>query len=116
MRVVAGPNRCASFAQTQIQVNVDFRSLQIRGNGRFVVTLDRDAFIGALQAAKADRERVAFGRLAGLAERRDDPNTVCIFARYCPLTSGELAIERAILCALASLAPPTCTAMNFEAP
>lgn len=88
----------------------------MRCNGRFVVTFDRNAFTGDLQAAEADRECVAFGRLACLADRRDDPAPVCIFARYCCFTNGELAIERAIRCTLASLAPPTCMAMNLEAP
>src|SRR3546814_18460680 len=72
VRQIARPHRRAAVAEAQIDADLDLLALEVRGDGGFVIAFDRKAVFGHQRIAETDRELVAFGGLACLADRHDD--------------------------------------------
>jgi hypothetical protein len=89
----------------------------VRGDGRFVIALDRIAIGGDGDAAEADREPVAVRRFARLADRHDDAAPVGVLARDGGLDQRRVGDGQADAArAFVRGAPVTRISMNFCAP
>ena len=63
---VAGPDRGLAAPDAEVDVDVDFAALHMRGDRGFVIAGHRPALLGDADAANGDRERVAVGFFAAI--------------------------------------------------
>src|SRR3546814_15223683 len=101
VRKIARPIRRAAVAEAQIDADLDLLALEVRGDGGFVIAFDRKAVFGHQRIAETDRELVAFGGLACLADRHDDAAPIGVLPRdrgFHPRRIGDAA--RDAVCAL----------------
>ena len=95
MRQVAGPDGGAAIAQPQIDANLYLLPLEMRGDRRFVIAFYRQAPGGDLRGAEADRQRVAVGGFARLADGSDDAAPIGVFAGDRGLDQRRIGRRRA---------------------
>src|SRR5260221_8204831 len=69
---VAGPHDRPALADAEIDLDQDLAALHMGGDRGLVVAGDRRALVGHRHAADADREAIAVGLLASLADGHDD--------------------------------------------
>src|ERR1700688_2936387 len=73
MRQVAGPYRRAAAAAPDIDPDKDLAPFHVLAAGPLAIARYRPALGGDLDTADGDRQPVAIGLLAGLADRHHDP-------------------------------------------
>src|SRR6266568_4047834 len=72
VRQVAGPYSRPASTDADVDSDADFAALHVLGDRAFVIPRHRAALLRDLDAADRDRQAVAVGLLAGLADRHDD--------------------------------------------
>src|SRR5689334_1519160 len=80
MGEIAGPDPRLAAADADIDLDLDIAALDVLGDRRLVVIGDALALGGDQHAADLDRELVAVGLLAGLADRHDDAAPIRVLA------------------------------------
>src|SRR5437762_1895420 len=91
VRQIAGPHRRLAVADADIDGDVDVAAFHVAGDRRLVIARHRPALGGDLDPADGDRQAVAVGLLAGLADRHDDPPPIGIARRDRGLDQGRVA-------------------------
>src|SRR5712692_8025670 len=69
---IAGPYRRTALSDADVDGYADFAAFHVLADRPFVVARHRPALRGDLNAADRDRQAIAVGLLAGLADRHDD--------------------------------------------
>src|SRR5438445_1811723 len=95
MRQIACPYRRPAAADAEIDGDVDLAALHVLGDRALAVARHRSALGGDLDAADRDRQPVAIGLLAGLADRHDDAAPIGVARGDCGLDQRRVADREA---------------------
>jgi hypothetical protein len=77
---VAGPHGRAALAEADIDADLDRLAPEVRGDGGFVIALDRIAIGATAMPPKRIESRSRSAGFAGLADRHDDAAPVGVLA------------------------------------
>src|SRR6202167_4819389 len=91
MRQVAGPHRGAAAAEADVDGDVDVAPGHVARDRRFVIARHGLAALVEGDAADRDRERVAIGLLAGLADGHDDAAPIGVAGCKSCFDEGRIA-------------------------
>ena len=77
---VAGQHSVAALAETERDFQRDFRLPHARRYGGFVISRIARALVSNADTVEPDRQPIAVGRLAGLADRHHHPAPIGVLA------------------------------------